>query len=280
MDSTDTTMFKNAITRGELTGFDSATVHTSNIHYTYGFGVYESLRVHNGIAYFADEHLERLIHSAHVIQLTHTYTLKSLQKILQTLIENTDAEAYNIKILLIGGNTPEDAQLFMLPLTPKFPDRKWYRDGVTTITQHYERPFPQAKTLSMLRSYLAYSAAREAGCYDALAVNSDGYITEGTRTNFFAISAKTIYSAPKDHILDGVTRRHVLALAQEHGYTLEEKLITPAELPEYDGAFLTSTSSKVLPIAQVDDFIFPHIHEPIRELNTLFSAYIGEIAAQ
>ncbi len=143
----------------------------ANIEYAYGFGVYETLRVVGGKPRFLADHLARLEKSAQIIGLEHAITLGELQLWIQQLLQAESIDVCNLKILLIGGRTAADAQLYILPLAPLFPDRKLYRDGVATITQHFERPWPQAKTLSMLGSYLAYRQARRANCYDALLIS-------------------------------------------------------------------------------------------------------------
>lgn len=263
---------------GQILPREEATIPISNIEYSYGFGVYETLKVRNGVLYFVDQHVERLFHSAEIIGLTHPFTKDSVKQYLQDLLQalgfdSSDTRACNIKMLLIGGKEP---LLYILPLRPLFPDRKLYSHGAKTITIHYERLFPHAKTLNMLGSYLAYRKAKEHGCYDALLINKEGYITEGTRTNFFTIKDKTIFSPPEKDILEGVTRLTVLYAAKQQGFTIKEKEIMFSDLNEYDGAFLTSTSSKIIPIKQIDDFVFLEIPHPLKELMHAYDSFLKE----
>ena len=238
--------FKYFSHNGTLKPVAEATVPLSNIEYAYGFGVYESIRVSNGVAYFLQEHIDRLMESARIIGLVHTFSPSLIEKSISELMANTQAESFNVKILLIGGRTTEDASLNILCLNPLFPDKRLYRDGVTTITYTYERAFPHAKTLNMLQSYLAYQKAKAASAYDALLLDSKGRIREGTRTNFFCIKNKTLFTPNEKDILLGVTRKAVLKIAESNGYEVVEKDIRLADLGMYDGAFLTSTSSKIL----------------------------------
>src|SRR5262249_33182881 len=152
-----------------------------------------------------------------------------------------------------------DATLYILCLNPLFPDKKMYRDGVACTTYPYERPFPHAKTLNMLQSYLAYRDAVKKGAYDALLINGRDEITEGTRSNFFCIKNKTIVSPPESEILLGVTRDHVLKVAAEKEFNVEERAIRKDDLAQFDGAFLTSTSSNILPIRAIDEFTFAEV---------------------
>jgi branched-subunit amino acid aminotransferase/4-amino-4-deoxychorismate lyase len=255
----------------ELRPIAEAVIPLGNIEYQYGFGVYESLRVVNGIVYFLDEHAERLMESARIIGLMHSFTLEDVGRAVTELAEKTGAGTYNLKILLIGGAEP---QLIILPLNPHFPDKKLYRDGVHTVTYEYERAFPHAKSLNMLQSYLAYKKAKEVGAYDALLIDREGHITEGTRTNFFCMKGNTLYSPPEEKILPGVTRKIVLKVAKEHGFEVAEKNIRPQDLSEYEAAFLTSTSSGIMPIASVEEFKFGSQPEALKELSGAFDNFV------
>lgn len=267
--------FKYFSRNGELLPIADAQVSLSNIEYSYGFGVYESVRVSNGVKYFIEDHIGRLMESARIIGLTHTFTTESVSDAITELLAKNEVETCNVKILLIGGRTPEDASLNILCLNPLFPDKKLYRDGVETVTYEYERAFPHAKTLNMLQSYLAYRKAKEAGAYDALLIDRKGRIVEGTRTNFFCIKGKTLYSPNEEDILPGITRKAVLKVAAQQGYEIVQKDIRPADLGEYDGAFLTSTSSKILPIKTIDTHTFGEQPSSLKELMTAFDTFLA-----
>ncbi|MEY4747571.1 MAG: putative branched-chain-amino-acid aminotransferase IlvE [Candidatus Parcubacteria bacterium] len=261
---------------GELRPIAEADISLANIEYQYGFGVYETLRISKGVPYFAREHIERLLESARVIGLQHSLSAATIAQSIAELIKKNEVDICNAKILLIGGKTAADATISILCLNPLFPDKKLYRDGVHTITVQHERGFPHAKTLSMLGSYLAFQKARSLGAYDALLVDRAGNIVEGTRTNFFCIHDKTIFSPPEEKILLGVTRKAVLKVAAERGYKLWEGDIPLAHIADYDGAFLTSTSSNILPIKSIDTFTFPAIPSTLGELMPAFDKYLDD----
>ena len=204
-----------------------------------------------------------------------------LEKSVKELIEKTESKAFNLKMLLIGGATKKDAELFILCLNPLYPDRKLYKTGARCISYQYERAFPQAKTLNMLQSYLAYREAKRAGAYDALLINSKGCITEGTRTNFFAMKGKKLFSPPAAEILLGVTRKAVLQVALANGYSLEERAIPLRTVASYDGAFITSTSSKIVPIARINQAALnpqdPHLQELIKLFDQFLKTCNGKL---
>lgn len=259
---------------GVLRPAAEAVVPLSNIEYSYGFGVYETVRVSSSAPVFLADHVERLMSSAREIGLEHPFSRDLVARSLEELVAKNKAGTCNVKILLIGGRTSDEASLFILCLNPFFPDKRLYRDGASCIMVEYERAFPHAKTLNMLRSYLAYREAKEAGAYDALLIDSGGRITEGTRTNFFCIKDRTLYSPPEGRILLGVTRKAVLKVAKENGYILEERDIRPEDLSGYDGAFLTSTSSKIVPVRSVGEHRFKEVGPELRELMDAFDRFL------
>lgn len=256
---------------GVLKQIDQAVVPLVDIEYSYGFGVYESMRVTDGTVFFLDEHCNRLIESALAITLEHSFTPAFIEKSIYALVRKLNAQTCNIKVLLIGGRSENQANLYILCLNPYFPDRKLYKTGAHFITYNYQRLYPQAKTLNMLPSYLAYKKATSLGAYDALLVNERGAITEGTRTNFFCVQGESIVSPNEEEILPGVMRRVVLKIAAESRLEIAQRDISFADLPHYDGAFVTSTSSKIMPIKSVNEYMFtklsPLIIQLIEKLN-------------
>lgn len=255
---------------GKILPADLAVVPLSDIHYAYGFGVYETVRAAEGKPRFMDAHAERLMESARIIGLAHTFSKDSVSKSVKDLIIRNKIDTCNIKILLLGGATPEQASLEIMCLNPRYPDRKLYKQGARSITRKIERPFPHAKTLNMLPSYLAHRDAMAAGAYDALLVNRHDCITEGTGTNVFAIKGRTIFSPPEADILLGVTRDNMLKAARKNDYKIQQKELKLDSIREYDNLFLTSTSTKIMPIKSVDDYEWESISPDLLRLMQIF----------
>ena len=266
--------FKYFSHNGVMKPVAEAVVPLPSIEYSYGFGVYETVRVHSSVPYYLRDHVDRLMESARILGLEHSFASDSVVLNVQKLVAKTDSPAFNLKLLLIGGRTSTDANLYIICLNPLFPDKKMYRDGVKTITVQHERNFPHAKTLNMLGSYLAYEKARSMDAYDALLVNKKDEIVEGTRTNFFVMKDRTIVSPPEEEILLGVTRKMVLMVARAHNFEVAMRPIKRAELGEYDAAFLTSTSSNIMPIRSVDAHTFSITSAPLRALMVAFDRFL------
>lgn len=265
--------FKYFSQNGKILPIEQAVIPIGNIEYAYGFGVYENLRIANGLAYFLKDHVERLIESAKIIGISHPFDPSFVEGSIIDLVKKTKINTYNLKILLIGGTTKEKASLYIFCLNPLFPDKKLYRDGAKFITYNHERPFPHAKTLNMLQSYIAYKKAKESGAYDALLINHDGFILEGTRTNFFCIKDKVIYTPRELDILLGVMRKATLKVASENNYQIVEKNIKLDDIKSYDGAFVTSTSSKIIPVKSINDYVL-NIPETLKELMMLLNNFL------
>lgn len=260
---------------GQILPSDEAVIPFTNVEYAYGYGAYENIRVAHGKCLFLDDHVERLMHSATIIGLVHPFAAKTISTWTQELVENLPDGVFNLKVLLIGARDAAQCQLIILPLSPLFPEKRVYTQGATTITFEYERLFPQAKILNMFPSYYAFKKAKEAGAYDALLINRRGCITEGTRTNFFAIKGKTIHSPPAEEVLEGVTRKHVLEVAVKNGYSIEHHDLPLSAIGEYDGVFLTSTGVKIVPVKKIDDVEFL-IPEELKVLMKYFDAFVEE----
>ena len=259
---------------GELLDVAQAVVSIDDLELSYGFGVYENLKIRNGILYFAKQHIARLCQSAECIGLKHLFESSFIENALYALIQKNEINTANIKMLLLGGKEQTDARLFIFLLNPKFPDRKLYKKGARVISAHYERLFPQAKTLNMLGSYLAYAKAMGDGCYDALLIDKNNNALEGTRTNFYAFKGNTIVTAPLDCVLNGVTRQTVLSVARKSGYVVLEELIPYGAIAEYEGAFLTSTSSNIMPLRKIDDHEFADIPDGTKKLIEAYKEFL------
>ncbi|QQS18152.1 aminotransferase class IV [Candidatus Saccharibacteria bacterium] len=149
--------------------------------------------------------------------------------------------------------------------------RKLYKTGCHCTTYEYERTYPHAKTLNMLPSYVAYRAAQSKGAHDALLIDRRGEITEGTRSNFFMLKGNTIYSPPEADILLGVTRDHVLKLASEQGFDIVHQPIPLNSLEDYEAAFLTSTSAKILPIHSINQLTCSDVPKNLANLIKCFN---------
>ena len=127
----------------------------------------------------------------------------------------------------------------------------------------------------MLPSYLFFRAARAESAHDCLLLDRGGHILEGTRSNFFALNDKELFTAPLARVLNGVTRQTVIASAKNNGYKIKEGLIKLDRINEYAGAFLTHTSGNIVPIRSIDQFCFPAIAPALKKLMRIYDQYLN-----
>jgi D-alanine transaminase len=122
---------------------------------------------------------------------------------------------------------------------------------VQLITVEGVRYLPQAKSLNTLLNFLARREASDRGAHEAL-LHRAGLVTEGASSNFFIVQNGRLVTAPAEMVLPGVTRALVLDLAREASIPVEERSIRLHEMGDWDEAFITSTSRKVLPVTRLD----------------------------
>lgn len=248
-----------------------------HLELTHGFGVHETLRCVGGKIYFAEEHAARLCASARIIGLEHLFDERSIVEWLESFAAQVRQSAFMLKVRLVGAARKEDAQLFIYAVDLPLIDEKIYQAGVSLITRAGERIYPNAKTFCMLQGYIFHREAKAEGAYECVFVNRRGEVTEGTRTNFFALKDGVIYSAPVQDILPGITRAHVLETAKSMGMRLEEGAIKAETLSAYDGFFITSTSINILPVHQIDHISKP-IPDEIAELRRAYGIFLTSAA--
>ncbi|MGB8644648.1 MAG: aminotransferase class IV, partial [Anaerolineae bacterium] len=126
-----------------------------------------------------------------------------------------------------------------------------YEKGIKVITVRIERPLPTAKTIDYTPAILALAQARARNAMEALYVDREGHLLEGTQSNFFGFEGDRLIT-PHDAILEGITRRVVMELARAQ-FELVERALPLTELAQLDEAFIASTSKEVMPVVQVDE---------------------------
>lgn len=244
---------KYAIKNLELVSESELTVPLTRKEVFFSFSVYESLSVRNGKLKDGVDHVERFFESARLLGLSHPLTEEAVIKSLGVLIEKNSMTSCTVKLQLIGGDNP----LFFAfgAPSPVYPD-KYYTTGVKLVSYEGERIMPRVKSNCLLLNYLASRYAAGNDALDALLVNRNGDVLEGSRCNVFASKENTLYT-PGDNVLFGVTRKHVIELADEMGYDVvyEDLALEEMKSAFYDEIFITSTSMGAVPVRMIDDII-------------------------
>ncbi len=251
---------------GELYPKSEAKVSVFDHGLLYGDGVFEGIRVYNGIIFKLREHIERLYRSAKVLRLNIPMEPeKMVEEVVRTVRANGFRDAY-IRLVVTRG-------VGDLGLDP----RKCGRPNVIIIVEHLEpilgsgmrekgitvifsstRRDPvhatshEVKSLNYLNSILAKIEAIEAGADDAIMLDSRGFVAEATGANVFIVKNGTLITPPvTTGILPGITRAVVIEIAQKLGIPVQERDITPVEFMTADEAFVTGTGAELVPIGFV-----------------------------
>lgn len=242
---------------GSFVPADQAVIPVDDLAVLRGFGVFDLVRTYNGKPFFLKEHLERLHHSAAEIGLHVPWSHSELNEIvLDTLAKNNYPES-NIRIVVTGGSSPDFTTpqnnprlLVLVSPMPKLPEA-WYTDGVKLITRVTDRFKPGVKSINYIPATVALEEARRKGAIEALYLDREGYVLEGTTSNIFIFKENTLVTPGRD-ILSGITRKVALDVAATH-FDVEIRDISRQELLGADEVFITGTNKGLVPVVQVDD---------------------------
>jgi len=240
-----------------------AAVHIEDRGYQFADGVYEVIAIRGGKLVDEELHLVRLRRSLMELRIEGALADAPLKFVLREVIRRNAVVDGIVYLQISRGIAPRDhafpkaARPILVvtarrtrPVNPTQVD-----EGVSVITIpdiRWQRC--DIKTLSLVANVLGKQQAREAGAYEAWMVDGEGHITEGTSTNAWIVTADNqIVSRGADHhILDGVTRQALIALLRRGGYNFVERPFTVTEAKAAREAFLTSTTSDLLPVTSID----------------------------
>jgi len=233
----------------------------------YGDGVFEGIRSYNRLVFKLNEHIDRLFESAKSIMLDIPLKKEQLIKaVLATLKENNLNDAY-IRLLVTRGEgdlglDPRKCKgnatiVIITDRIALYPD-KLYEEGLKIVTVPTIRNLPEAlnpqiKSLNYLNNILAKIEAVNAGCDEAIMLDSLGYVAECTGDNIFIVKHNHLYTPPQCMgTLRGITRDAVLEIARQAKVMVHEHVITRHEVYISDECFLTGTAAEIVPVVMVD----------------------------
>ncbi len=264
-------MAKQVWINGELVPAEKASVSVFDHGLLYGDGVFEGIRAYHGRVFKLASHLKRLYASAAAIRLEIPYPVDELgQAIRDTLEANQRQDAY-IRLCVTRGSGPlglnpflcKRATVFIIADTISFYPQELYDHGMEVVTARTIRNHPDAlppavKSMNYLNNILAKIEAIDAGVLEAIMLNHEGNIAEGTGDNLFIIrdtaggEQELVTPPPSAGMLEGVTLTTVLGLAQDAGIQTRRCDLTSKELLSANEVFLTGTAAEVIPVTKVD----------------------------
>ncbi|SEP90718.1 branched-chain amino acid aminotransferase [Ectothiorhodospira magna] len=275
---------------GEMVPWRDARTHVLTHTLHYGMGVFEGVRAYQterGPAIFRlEEHTRRLFRSAHILGMTIPYTPAELNAAQVAAVRDNGLKSAYLRPMCFFGAEGMGLRADNLQVHVIVAAWEWgaylgaenMERGIRVKTSSFNRhhvnvTMCKAKANgNYMNSMMALQEALACGCDEALLLDTEGYVSEGSGENFFLISDGVIYTPDLTSALDGITRRTIMTLAEECGIPVREKRITRDEVYAADEAFFTGTAAEVTPIRQLDGRSIGHGGRgPITEkLQTLY----------
>lgn len=245
--------------------------------------IYEVFRVQRGVPVFIEDHLDRLWHTAALEKVNLHCSRETILENIFRLIGSNPANDGNIKIYV--STTCNEDLLWLVYFTPhQYPSPRQFKNGVAVKIFNAERLNPNAKTMDTLLRRTTERIKTEQDVNEVLLVDQSGYITEGSRSNVFFVVDDSIVTPPLHQILEGVTRKQVLKLCKSAQIPVMEKSVHNSILSQVEGAFITGTSRRVLPVNRIDNIKIHVVHPIVRQLQRLLEnrvrEYISEFKAR
>lgn len=254
-----------------------------NYNSSTGKSLYEVMRISDGMPIFLMEHLDRLYDSAKIMKYNLSITRDEIINEILKLIYKNKAQVGNIKLVINYSPSDEKCNnkndfnekvlLYFMPHA--YPLKEQYVEGVKTITYHGERSNPNAKVINSVFRDKVNEQIKNKDVYEAILVDDEGYITEGSKSNIFMVEGSTVITSKVANVLPGITRQFVIKTCEKLNIVFEEKNIHERDLESLTGLFISGTSPNVLPIKNVDEFSFDSSKNPI--INSIMKKFDDEL---
>jgi branched-chain amino acid aminotransferase len=236
---------------------------------------YEVIRTTGGVPLFFEDHMKRLNDG-----IATRYDLSD--DISGTIAEGLAALARQeffpeINVRITVSFTGQEYSVHICYVPSFYPTMEMIRRGVPLILYHAERLDPGVKLLNNRLRLSVNESLIKKEAYEALLVNKDAYITEGSRSNvFFITGTGKIYTAPDRMVLPGITRKYVIDLCRQEGYDLVFEAVKPSGLANFQSVFITGTSPMVLAVRSIDNHLFMAENVIVERLTLLYRQLADE----
>lgn len=239
-----------------------------------GESIYEVIRIVKGSPVFFNDHMERLASSVKLQRKELLADSSVLRKAIISLLRSHKKKETNLKIVFNYNNGFNNYLVYLIESI--YPSEVQYKKGVKGIMFFAERKDPESKVIDhKLRSSIYHKLIQE-GAYEALLVNENNSITEGSRSNIFFLKGETLFTAPDNLILSGITRKKILEICQENEISVDLSCVKSENIIKYDSVFMTGTSPMVLPFYCIDDKVFNVNNPVIDRLRRLYMARVED----
>ncbi len=246
----------------------------------YGDGVFEGLRFYANKVFMLDAHLQRLQRSAFALSLDLPLKLDEIKLAIEQLISQYSKDTGYLRLVVTRGTgslgiDPQKCNqpnLFIIADELSVVTTEHVATGVSLLIATTRRTpaqclNPEIKSLNYLNNILARIEANKAGMDEAIMLNLQGHISEGTVDNFFIIKDNTLYTPRiEDGLLRGITRDVIIELASQLSIPCVETSLTPDDALQADECFLSGTGAELIPVKQINEYCFSAPSTPIYPL--------------
>lgn len=239
--------------------------------------IYEVIRIMHGIPLFIEEHLARFANSTRLAGLSNKFDKANIISNLIKLAAINNLKTGNIKITCTYNSMSSlisSDEMFMYFIPHHYPQLSDFQEGVKIVSLVAERPNPNAKIHHAGLRKDADDLIFKNNVFEVLLISQDGIITECSRSNIFFVSDNKVITTPIEFVLPGITRGLVIDICKKQNIVFNEQKVFFSQLNDYQAAFITGTSPKVLPVSEIDNFLFNPQH-PI--LQKIIKSYDGII---
>lgn len=249
---------------GNYYNYYDSKIHINDRGYHFGDAVYEVILYNQGVFYDFDEHINRLFRSLHSIDIQFSITKKTIELIVKNLIRLNKISFGSVYIQVSRGIADRNHtfnNLNIKPILTIITSKKHNNInndiiGVKAITVRDNRwARPDIKTTQLLPNVLAKTKANKQGAYESIFIDDEGYVTEGSSSNIWIINKdnEIITRSIDGKILSGITRKTIAKFSKLNDLTVIENKFSKDEMLNAKEVFLTSASSFVTPITEIDN---------------------------
>lgn len=246
---------------------EDATVSIFEHGLLYGDGVFEGIRAYNGLVFRLEDHIDRLYNSAKGIHLQIPIPKKEMTELVLETTRRTGLDDCYIRLLVTRGvgdlgidpRKCEKPGIYIIATGIALYPEDRYEQGlkVVTVSTRRTRPDmlnPQFKSLNYLNNIMGKIEANRMNADEGIMLNAEGYVTECTADNIFAIRNRELYTPPPYHgILEGITRKVIIEIANEFNIPVHERGMVLQDFIAADEVFLTGSGAELIPVVEIDD---------------------------
>jgi len=269
---------------GELRNTNEPLLSPGQVGFLNGWGIFSTLRVSEGVLFAFERHYARMQRDAERMHVPFPYSPSELRSALERLIERNGAADATVRVAVVrnrgghfeGTGIERDSDLIAFTA-----DLVAWGEGVKLGYKHHARygqsPFSGAKITSWAQNLTWYEEAHERGLDEYLLLNEHGQVSECTSANVFVIQGNSVCTPPLacSGCLPGVTRAILMEEIHIPDLTISERALTPADLFESDGVFITSTTRDLLPVTEIEGKVLRRQGSAFERLQAAFAEYLN-----